>query len=212
MLGVSDPPAAGLVGSFQRPDGNVTGIVYQPADLADRSMRILQELRPATHRVALLYDPHAWASSVSRQRLSVAAARRGVDVLPLAVKERADLATAFGALVLERPDVLIVDAAATRWDDPTRISQFAIQHRFTTMSTDRGLAEAGILMAYGPALFTIGRGAAGYVRWILNGARPADLPVEQHAKFELVINLRTAKALGLEIPKALLIRADQLIE
>jgi len=212
MLGVSDPPAAGLVGNFQRPGGNVTGVVYQPADLADKSIQLLQEILLGTPRVALLYNPHVWASSVNRQRLTVVAARRGLDILPLAVKERADLETAFGALTLERPDVLIVDATAALWGDPARISQFAIQHRLTTMSSERDLADAGLLVAYGPALYTIGRAAASYVSQILNGAHPADLPVEQPTKFELVINLKTAKALGLTIPQSVLQRADEVIQ
>jgi putative tryptophan/tyrosine transport system substrate-binding protein len=210
LLAVPDPPASGLLGD--RPDRNLTGISYRPEDLATSSIEILHEIRPGLRRVALLYDPRVWASSVGRRRLEIAAARAGLSVLPLAVRERDDLETAFAALTLERPDFLIVDAVGSLAEDPGSVAQFAIKHRFPAISSSHALANAGLLMSHGPALFSMGRRAADYVNRILKGAQPVELPLDLQTKFELVINLKTAKALGLTIPPSLLQRADQVIE
>ena len=210
LMAVPDPPAAGLVGD--RPDRNLTGITYRPTDLATSSVEILQEIRPGLQRLALLYDPHVWASSVGSQRLRIAATRAGLSVLPLAVSRRDDLATALAALTLERPDFLIVDAAGSLAELPSSVPQFAVENRFPTISTSRVLADAGLLMSHGPALFSMGRRAADYVDRILKGARPANLTLDLQTKFEFAINLKTAKALGLTIPQSLLGRADEVIQ
>jgi putative ABC transport system substrate-binding protein len=212
MLGVTDPPAAGFVGRFDRPERNVTGVVYTPAELTAKSIEILREFRPGVSRAALLYDPSIYVSSVGRQRLVIEAGRVGLEVLPLAVSSGEDVAAAFGALMLERPEILIVDAAGAAGADPSGVARFALQHRLPTISGSRAFGDAGFLLSYEPGLFLMGRHAANYIKRILNGARPAELPVAQHRKFQLVINLKTARALGLAIPPSLLSRADQVIE
>ena len=196
MLGVPDPPASGLVGRLDRPDGNVTGISYAPADLAVKFVELLNEMCSGLHRAALLYDPHVWASSVKQQRLSRAATRAGVAVLPPKVHNREDLDTALAALMLERPDIIIVDLGERRSDDARAVAQFAIKNGLPTISDSPALIGTGVLASYGPGLFDMGRRAANYVSQILKATKLADLPVELHSQYELIINLKTAKALG----------------
>ena len=212
MLGVPDPPAAGLVGRPDKPDSNVTGITYAPADLTAKSVELLRELRPGLGRAALLYEPHVWVSSVRRQRLSLLAARAGIQLLPLIVNNRDDLDTALAALMLERPDVVIVDLAGRPSDDARTVSEFAIKQGLPTLSESSVLVDAGVLMSFGPGLFEMGRRAANYVEQIIKGVQLADLPVEQHKEYELVVNIKTAKALGLTIPQSVLGRAHRVIE
>jgi putative ABC transport system substrate-binding protein len=210
LLAVPDPPAAGLVGD--QPDRNVTGVSYRPAELVAQSIEIIQHIRPGLSRIAHLYDPRVWDSSVRQQRLHTAAIRAGLSLLPLAVSERDDLETALGALTLERPGFLIVDAVGYLAEDPNTVPQFAIKHRFPAISGSRALADAGLLISHGPALHRMGRRAADYVHRILKGAQPADLALEVDTTFELAVNSKTAKALGLTIPQSVLGRADQVIE
>ena len=210
LLAVPDPPAAGLVGD--QPDRNLTAISYRPTELVARSIEIIQTIRPGVSSVALLYDSHVWDSSVWQQRLRSAATRAGLSLLPLDVSKRDDLETSLGALILERPDFLIVDAGGYLGEDPSAVSQFAIKHRFPTISGSRALTDAGLLISLGPSLHRMGRRAADYVDRILKGAQPADIALEVDTTFELVVNSKTAKALGLTMPQSVLLRADQVIE
>ena len=181
LLAVPDPPAAGLVGD--QPDRNLTGITYRPSELITRSIEIIQEIRPGVRRLAHLYDSHVWDSSVRQQRLQMAATRAGLSLLPLGVSKRDDLETALGALTLERPDFLIVDAVGYLADDPSAVPEFAIKHRLPAISGSRALADAGLLISHGPPLHRMGRRAADYVDRILKGAQPADLALEVDTTF-----------------------------
>jgi len=181
LLAVPDPPAAGLVGD--QPDRNLTGITYRPSELITRSIEIIQEIRPGVRRLAHLYDSHVWDSSVRQQRLQMAATRAGLSLLPLDVSTRDDLETALGALTLERPDFLIVDAVGYLADDPSAVPEFAIKHRLPAISGSRALADAGLLISHGPPLHRMGRRAADYVDRILKGAQPADLALEVDTTF-----------------------------
>jgi putative tryptophan/tyrosine transport system substrate-binding protein len=205
----ADPVRLGLVKSLGRPTGNVTGVTSLSADLIAKRVELLRELLPKSSRVAVLSDgtPN---SLVSVREAEAAARALGITTRAISATRPEDLDRALGAAVREH--ALIVVASPPLFTERTRIAALALKHRLPTVVGGREYAEAGGLFSYAvsyPALF---RRAALYVDKILKGAKPADLPVEQPTTFELVINLKTAEALGLTIPKSLLLRADQLIE
>jgi putative tryptophan/tyrosine transport system substrate-binding protein len=209
---VGDPVGLGLVASLNRPGGNVTGVTSQASDVVGKRLQIVQELLPGTRTLAVLLNPDTPFSSLALQELRMAAtaaaqpiqvfeARTAVQVLDeLAAAAKAGVA---GVLTLEDPLLL----SARR-----EIAERAIAVRLPVIYGTRGFAEAGGLISYGVDRRDLYRRAAGYIDVILKGAKPADLPVEQPTKFELVINLKAAKAIGLEIPDRLLALADEVIE
>jgi putative ABC transport system substrate-binding protein len=208
MAAAADPVGSGLVASLARPGGNVTGLSAHNAELEGKRLQLLQEVVPGLARAAVL----------SRRRarfmpeLRGSAQRLGVQLQPVEVSNVDDLNAAFARMTKERADALIVlpDTVAVLWR--TQIANLAAKHRLPAMYLHTEHVHAGGLMAYGPDYHDLFRRAATYVDKILKGARPADLPVEQAVKFELVINVKTARALGLTIPPSLLLRADQIIE
>jgi putative ABC transport system substrate-binding protein len=211
MFSVSYPVEAGFVASLARPGGNVTGNSNQLSDLAGKHLELLREIAPRTRRVALLWDPNNLSSALGQKDTEVLAQREGVHLISVPVRRPEDIKPALTALTRERPDALIVHPVPLLLLAPAQVAEFALKHRLPSISGLRGLADAGLLISYGPNLFDLGRRAAQYVDRILKGAKPADLPVEQPTKFELVINLKTAKALGLTIPQSVLGRADEVI-
>jgi putative ABC transport system substrate-binding protein len=217
LLGLgTDPAADGLVASFARPGGNVTGLVYLSHDLLGKRLELLKEAVPGITRVALLVNSE-WPTSLYQAVVTKAqadAARLGMRLQVVPAREPADLAGAFAAMTRERAEALMVpaDSMFSAYANIAIIVQLAAKHRLPTMYDTREYVDAGGLMTYAANLQEIWRRAAGYVDRILKGTKPADLPVEQPTKFEFVINLKTAKALGLTIPPAVLARTDEIIQ
>jgi putative ABC transport system substrate-binding protein len=213
MAPVGDPVGSGVVPSLGRPAGNITGVsLFSTPALAGKRLQLLKEALPKLSRVGVLWNSSQPLSAPHLRETEVVARALGVELQVLEVRGPGEFASAFSALVRERTEALNVLADALFLAHRRKVAELAIMGRLPTMSGDTGFAEAGGLMNYGPSIPDGVRRAATYVDKILKGAKPGDLPVEQPTKFELVINLKTAKALGLTIPQAVLIRADQLIE
>jgi len=207
----SDPVGTGLVASLAHPGGNVTGLSLVTPELSGKRLQFLRETLPKIARVALLWDA-GHVGMADRVRETEAAARQlGVTLHVEWVRDLAGLDRGFAALTQARPDAFITTVEPFTEGHRQRIVDFAAQYRLPAIYEDREFVDAGGLMAYGPSLAENYRRAATYVDKILKGAKPADLPIEQPTKFELVINLKTAKALGLTIPQSVLIRADEVI-
>ena len=212
MVAVGDPVAAGFVASLARPGGNITGLSTMTPELVGKQMELLKEVVPKVSRVAFLGNP-ANPNHAQQVRDAQDGARAlGVRLQPLEARGPSEIDHAFAAITTERADAVIVHVDGMLLDHRTRIADHAARRRLPTVSGQSDHAEAGGLLAYGPGLSDRFRRAATYVDKILKGAKPGDLPVEQPTKFELVINLKTAKALGLTIPPSLLQRADELIQ
>ncbi|HSE96240.1 MAG TPA: ABC transporter substrate-binding protein [Methylomirabilota bacterium] len=213
VLSVSnDPVGAGLVASLARPGGNVTGLAFLSEELGGKWMELLKETFPGISRVAVLWHPAS--AGQGQLRTSEAAARSlGVRFQALKVERSDELDTAFAEAHKNRAGALIVSSSAFFYQNRTRLVGLAAKHRLPTMYHQKDfVVGSGGLMSYGPNLHEVFRRAATFVDKILKGAKPADLPVEQPTKFELVINLRTARALGLTIPPSMLARADEVIQ
>ena len=211
MLGVANPDRQGLVASLARPGGNVTGISNQGGETSGKRLSLFKEILPRLSKVALVWNPDNIASATTFREGDVPAAKAlGMILISLEVREARDLDRAFTTITSERPDALWVHATAAPFR--TRILEFADRNRLPSGAATPSWSQAGGLMSYGPDPADLLRRAATHVAKILKGTKPADLPVEQPTKFELVINLKTAKALGLTIPPSLLARADQVIE
>ncbi len=212
MAIVIDPIATGFVTSLARPGGNITGLSIMAPELVGKQLELLKEVVPKVSRVAVLWNP-ANAGNAPQLREAQGAARAlGVRLQPLEARDPKEIDSAFAAMTKERAGALIVLVDSTLNDHRTRIAALAAKSRLPAVYGVREHSEAGGLMSYGASLPDLWRRAATYVDKILKGAKPADLPVEQPTRFELVINLKTAKALGLTFPQSILIRADQVIQ
>lgn len=214
FLGVVDPVGAGLVRRLARPDENLTGLSFLSTELSGKRLEILKEVVPKLSRAAILWNP-ANASNAFQLRETEAAARAlGVKPQPLEVRSTTDIDRALQSAVRGRAGAIIVldDPLLAGTSQQMRVATLAAKYRLPTMSGFGTSAEAGGLIAYGTNFPDHLRRAATYVDRILKGSRPADLPVEQPTKFELVINLKTAKALGITVPRSVLLRADRVIE
>jgi putative ABC transport system substrate-binding protein len=213
MMFPVDPVELGLVSSLSKPGGNVTGTTYAPdSGILGKQLELLKEAVPRASRVAMLRNPAdpGYTSQMSEALEAVARARR-IRLQRIDATGAQDLDEAFAAMGRERADALMGSGSSTWIVHRERLAELAIRHRLPTMYGYREMVEAGALMAYGVNMVDfIGR-AALYVDKILRGARPADLPVEQPTKFELTINLKTAKAIGINLPQPLLVRADQVM-
>ena len=213
MMGAAiDPVEAGLVESLARPGGNVTGIANLTRELGGKRLELLKEAVPKLDRVAVLYDPAAPGQALdAKEVLPVAARALTLTLQPWEVRTPNDFEKVFAVLTKQRPDGLFVLASRRMTDNQKRIVGFALNNRLPSAYPSREFVDAGGLMSYGADLADSYRRVASYVDKILKGANPADLPVEQPTKFELVINLKTAKALNLTIPQSVLFRADRVI-
>jgi len=209
---VSDPIGAGLVPSLARPEGNVTGLASFVAEMGPKRLELLKQAIPRLSRVAVLWNSQSKGAELVFNGLKAAGPRLGVQIQDAGVRGPNELASVFDAAADARTGAVIVSDDLVLDSYRTEILALAAKHRLGVASVYREYANAGGLMAYGPSLSDTYRRAATYVDRILRGANPADLPVQQPAKFDLVINLKTAKTLGLTIPPSLLLRADQLIE
>ena len=211
MVGVNyDPLALGYVASLARPGGNVTGLFFLHLDLLAKRLGVFKEMLPSIGRVAVLSDP---LSADQLKQVEVVNRSLGFKLHPVDLREpQLDVESAFRAAVRSRAEGLFVLETVNIFRERSQIAQLALKHRLPTSFAFREYVDAGGLASYGVNFPDMGRRTAIYVDRILKGAKPADLPVEQATKFELVINLKTAKALGLTIPPSLLQRADQVIE
>lgn len=212
MAFAPDPVGIGVVASLARPGANVTGLSLLDEDLDGKRIELLKEAVPGRTRVAILWSANDPGMTLAYNRVEVAAHALGLFLQSLAVREPGDFPGAFQAAGAGRAEALIVTAQPFNVRHRAQILDLAAKHRLPAMYTLRAFVDAGGLMAYGPSLSDLFRRAATYVDKILKGARPADLPVEQPTKFEFVINMKTARALGLTIPPSLLLRADHMIE
>src|SRR4030095_10225516 len=208
MADAGDPVGTGLVASLPRPGGNVTGIAGIPAELSGKCIELIRELLPAARRVTALANATDPFSKPFLEHIQLAGEATGTTINPVRVSSAEEVDGAFAAMEKERPDAVIVQPSLPS----KRAAELALKHHVAAVSVPRWFAEEGGLMSYSARFADLYRKAAVYVDQILNGAQPADLPVEQPTIFELVINLRTAKALGLTVPPAFIARADKVIE
>jgi putative tryptophan/tyrosine transport system substrate-binding protein len=207
-----DPVEAGLVESLARPGGNVTGLTNLGPELGGKRLELLKEAVPKLARVAVLYDPANQNSVLQLKEVQTAARTLGLTVRTWEVRDADGFERVFAALNKERPDGLHVPGGPLMNANQKRIVGFALKSRLPSVYYDRTAVDAGGLMSYGVDIADSYRRVAYYVDRILKGAKPADLPVEQPTKFELVINVKTAKQIGLTIPQSLLYRADKVIK
>jgi putative ABC transport system substrate-binding protein len=212
MINVGDPVGIGLVASLARPAGNVTGTAFD-VELATfaKALELLKEAIPKAHHVAVLSNPANPAQALAIKHLKVAAKSLGLRLLPLEVRGPEEFSRVFAEASKERVDAMFVVAESLFYRHRTALADLALKYRLPTMYGFRESVAAGGLMSYGPSLAQNSRRAAFFVDKILKGAKPAELPVEQPTKFEFIVNLKTARELGLNIPPSLLQRADELI-
>jgi ABC-type uncharacterized transport system substrate-binding protein len=211
MVYGSDPVGRGYIKSLARPGGNITGLTWEPSpEIVGKHVELLTELSPRPARIAVIVDP-ANPEHPFRREIDSAAKQRGVKLDYLEVRAVGDVAIAFDTIISRRGGAVLVFGGPTLWSYRREIADFALKNRLSTVYRYREGPEAGGLMSYGPSLVDSWRRAASYVDKILKGSKPADLPVEQPTKFEFVINLKTAKALGLTIPQSVLVRADEIL-
>ncbi len=209
----SDPVVMGFAMSFARPGGRVTGVAQQVEDLVTKQLQLLKEMVPKAARVAILAQHTSTSLNPHVQKAAEAAARAlGLKGRVFEIRDVADLDSAFRAAKAEKADAMHVLSSPMFGRHRTRLAELAVQHRLPGMYETKVYVEAGGLMSYGPSYPDMSRRAASYVDRILKGAKPGDLPIEQPNKYELAINLKTAKALGVTIPPTVLLQADQVIE
>jgi len=206
-----DPLASGLVASLARPGGNITGLSNQTADIASKRVELLRELAGQIRRLAIMVKSDNASAASERREANAAAGTFGIEVLPLEIGQAEDIGPAF-EMLKGRADALYVVIDSLVTTHANRINTLALGARLPTMHGARELVAAGGLMSYAASYEDLYRRGAEYIDKILRGTKPADIPVEQPTKFDLVINLTTAKVLGLSIPEAFLLRADEVIE
>jgi len=213
FVGVGDPVGVGVVESLGRPDGNLTGFSQAEEEgLVGKRLELFKEAVPPVERVGLIWNPTAPGVELRLKEAREAAAKFAVTVRPFEVRDAKELDGAFATMTKERLARLMVLADPLTVRNRAHIVELAAKHRIAAIYPFLEFTRVGGLMAYGPSIPELFRRAAGYVEKILKGAKPADLPVEQPTKFDLVINLKTAKTLGLIIPRPVLVRADELIQ
>jgi putative tryptophan/tyrosine transport system substrate-binding protein len=213
MISVGDPVGLGLVANLAQPGGNVTGLAFSVGfDTYGKGLELLKEAVPGVRRVAVLSNPANPYQPLAIENVTVVARSLGVQLQLLAVRDPNEIDGAFAAMVRERAGALLVMTDPMFTGNRARLADLGVKHKLPSMHGVTESAEAGALLSYGPNFDVLSRRAAIYVDKILKGAKPGDLPIEQPTRFELVINLKTAKALGLTVPPSLLARADQVIE
>jgi putative ABC transport system substrate-binding protein len=211
MIAVGDPVGTGVVPSLSRPGGNITGVTSISTEMDGKRLELLREVAPHVSHVAVLWNAASPLQVLAEKQTQAAARALHVKVLSLGVQTLPEIQGAFATIARERPGALLVLADRLFLQHRALIMDFAAQQRLPGVHAYRELVEAGGLMSFGPSYEDMHRRAAYFVDRILKGAKPADLPVERPAKFDLVINLKAAKALGLTIPQSVLLRATELI-
>lgn len=209
---VSDPVALGIVASLARPGGNITGLTIRTPEFSGKRLELLKEVVPGTRRVAVLGQEANASHARDLKEMQAAASALGLQLHQIEVRSPDDFESAFSKMTSTvRATALFLQSATIFFDNPRRMGDLAIKHRLPATSDARELPEAGLLISYGSDRIDLGRRAATYVDKILKGAKPADLPVQQPMKFEFVINLKTAKQIGVTISPDVLSRADKVI-
>ena len=208
MAPAGDPVATGLIASLARPGGNLTGVSAASAELAGKTLELIREVIPNAHRVGVLANELDSFTPTLLSQISQGARTLGIEIVPVMTRPRAPSEAAFMTMSSKQVDALVVQGTVVS----ESVFNLAIKHRLPSFASNRQVARSGGLMTYSASAAEVFREAADYVDKILNGRRPADLPVSQPTRFELVINLKTAKALGMTISPALLARADEVIE
>ena len=212
VVAAHDAVGSGLVASLSRPGGNVTGLESLAPGLDAKRLELLKQLLPAIGRVAVLYNPVDPAMRVHLDLINAAAEQLRLKIIVFEVRQPTELEGVLRAIAQEHPDAVLTLTENLTFSHREAICAFAIQQRLPGVFEFKEFAYAGGLLSYGPDLREMYRHAANYVDKILKGAKPADLPIEQPTKFELIINLKTAKALGLTIPQSILVRANEVIQ
>ena len=206
-----DPVSSGLVASLSKPGGNVTGLSIQANELAGKRVELLREVMPQLRRLAILFNADNTQPVLEMGETQAEARRLGIEIIPLAIRRAEDIAPAFQNLKT-RADAVYAAVDQLIVANRPRILALAVGEQLPTIFSERDFVKAGALMSYGPSYAELFRHSADYVDKILRGTKPADIPVEQPTKFELVINLTTANAIGIRVPPTLLARADEVIE
>jgi ABC-type uncharacterized transport system substrate-binding protein len=212
MLGLGDPLAIGLVARLARPGGNITGVSGITSDVSGKRMELLKELIPNLDGVAVLFNPENAQGVLELHETQAAAQTLGLKMNSIEIHEPGQLSRALAILAAGRPHALALTSDSMILSRRDEIAAFALKQRLPSISPFREFTQAGGLMSYGASLPDLYRRGVSYIRQILHGAHPGDLPVEQPAKFELVLNLKSAKAIGIEFPWFLQQRADEVIE
>jgi putative ABC transport system substrate-binding protein len=212
MAVIGDPVGAGLVASLARPGGNITGLSLMLPEVSGKRLELLREALPTLAHVAVLWNPEVHDSRVVFKETETAAQALGLRLQSLEVRSPDEFAQAFAAMTEARAEALVVISNALFFSHRSQLAELMVRHRLPAMFHSREYVEAGGFMAYGANGEDLYRRAATYVDKLLKGAKPDDLPVEQPTKFELVINLKTAQALGITIPPSLLFQADRVIQ
>jgi ABC-type uncharacterized transport system substrate-binding protein len=207
-----DAVTTGFVASLARPGGNLTGVSCLTSELMPKRMALFRELLPSLRRIAVLYNPENVSKPDEAARTVALAREQGLEPRAIEFRTADDIERAFAALDADRPDGLVVLTETRAMINANLLSELALRQRLPSLNSFREAVDAGGLISYGPNLREMTSVATQYVAKILRGAKPADLPVEQPTKFELVINLKTAKALGLTVPQSLQVAADDMIE
>jgi putative ABC transport system substrate-binding protein len=211
---MGDPVGEGFAASLARPGGNVTGLTFLGPDLVAKRIALLKEALPKASRFAVLVHPEAHGQRLRdemMQQADATARSLGLQLQRLAVSRHDDIDAAFAAAVRERAEAVLVMPSPLLFNERRRITELGARHRLPVAGSSREYAELGCLMSYGASLVDLNRRAAAYVDRILKGATPADLPIEQPTRFELVVNLKAARALGVAVPQSLLLGADEVI-
>ena len=211
-IAIGDPVGVGLVPSIARPGGNVTGNTISGRDLSPKRLQLIKEAIPSVSRIGFLWNPDNGSTAAILDELQVAAPKLGMKVLSVPVRNATDFDGAFAALMRERPHVFLMTNDPLHQRHIGRIIELLVKNRLPGIFQMRENVVAGGFMSYGASLPELFRSGAVYVHKILQGTKPADLPVEQPRIFELILNLKTAKALGIKIPDSIMLRADQVIE
>jgi len=212
MVSNVDPVELGLVDSFARPGGNVTGLTLQSLELSGKRLELLKETFPKLNRVALVWNSGDQSMNLITKQIQAAAPSLGVTIHPSGVRDANEFESAFAKLTQSPPDALFSVADRLITSQRKKILEFAAKNKIPTMFDAQAAVEAGALMSYGPSRADVSRRAAVFVDKILKGTKPADLPIEQPMKFELMFNLKTAKEIGVTIPQSVLFRADKVIK
>ena len=212
VISAGDPVEAGLVASLARPGGNVTGISEISTELSTKRLELLKELIPGLRRVAMLFNANDLAMTQRYKAAAAVAGSFGLQVQSLGVREPDDFEAAFASMTREPPDAILMVTDVLTNLNRKRVYDFAAAHRLPAIYEYRRFVHDGGLMSYGPDQSEAAAVAADLMAHILNGAKPAELPVQQPTKFELIVNLKTAKALGIAVPQSILVRADEVVE
>jgi putative ABC transport system substrate-binding protein len=208
----NDPVGSGLVASLARPGGNTTGLSSQNEDVVAKFVELLREFLPRAKQVAILVNAGNPTGKTMFERARASAGGLGVSAKAFEVTSPESFDDVFRSIVQSKPDALLVPNDAVLNDQRDRIAAFGLKNRIPVVSSNSNYVESGALVSYGPFTLDLNRRWANYVKKILAGANPGDLPVEQPIRFELAVNMKTAKALGIKIPQTILVRADRVIE